>query len=276
MSDTEEVRIPRRAPLRRANTDTEFDTRRFNKKLEKIRSNSDQLSRRRHPQKRAERLLQDLKDIPRPRSPSLSQAYVETLEAIAEKTRGCEKAVQQLSERPDIRPAIHQALADSSIQPLLRWPEKLWHRSAFKRLVFDKHGQPRDSGLEVQLLAHWLAEQSPDTYLREDGGARRMFKYLVEELDPWKPASKINLFVQCALHCNQLPPRLLQILKQLRRCVPELSGSLLFSQLMLGSYLPRALERGFTEADIKEAMRSVVAPPERSRWILDSIWRQFD
>lgn len=262
--------------LRRTKTDSEGDIERFNAKLKKIKNNSEKLSRRSRPERKAKRLLNDLKALPRPCSPSTSEAFLDVLDTIGDKTKDCEIQILKLSERPDLSHAIKAALESDSLEPLLVWPERVWTKSAYRRLSMDKEtGKLReDCSLTVRLLATWMKEciDSTQTYLRSDsGGGRKLFKFLFTELDPWKPVLNRHLFRQCIIHCMALPEPLLHILIRLRKEVPDLSAESLISAILLGCYLPKAQKEGFPLAEIQEAMRSCSNPPKECAWMMERV-----
>ena len=263
--------------LRRAKTDINGDIERFNVKLKKIKTNSEKLSRRSRPERKAKRLLQDMKSLPRPRSPSSCEAYLDVLSTIGDSTSGCEKKISKLAEKPDLSQAIDRALEKNSVKPLLEWPEKLWNKSAFKQLSIDSEtGKLRENNtLLVRLMATWMMEcGTVDTYLREDnGGGRRLLKYLVAQIDHWNPVLGRDLFRQCIIHCTSLPPPLLEILRSLRTEVNDLSVQVLLSAMLLGCYLPKAQRYGFSIEAVKQAMKSCNEPPKEISWMLERVYQ---
>lgn len=274
MEDTgkKEALSPRQ--LRRTKTLNEIEMERSSVKIRRIKSHSEGLSRHRHPDRKAKHLLKDLQALPRPRSPSMSAAYLDALDIISQQTPGNEKKIAKLAQRPDLSKAIAEAFERNSIEPLITWPERLWTKRAYRRLLIDPETRELrdDHALFIRLLATWMHECDPLTYLREDtGGGKRMFIVMVDTLDSWIPNPDQDLFKQCIIHCVKLPYPLARILRLLRRAVPLLLGDVLLSALMLNCYLPRAKAAGFEFGQIKDAMRKCFSPPHEMTWALEKV-----
>ncbi len=269
--------------LRRTKTAYEFNTV-YKRELAKIKSNSEKLTRRKREsrEKKTPRLVEDLKRLPRPRSPSLAKAFQETAETVAANgltatTSNYTEQLAELQERHDLQDSINEAHRISKIGPLLAWDESLWNRSAFKLLFYP--GKHLESRLGVYLLVHWLENQGPGSYFREDGGASRMLKFLVSELDSWRPTKKEkkknDLFSQCIEHCAILPQDLHTILSSLVKRVESLTGEIMFSALMLHVYLPQAKKAEFSLKSIKEAQRQCRDPPDDLKFSLKMVYALF-
>lgn len=272
MGDTSKKEPLSPRQLRRTKTVDEIEMERSSVKIRRIKSNSEGLSRRRHPERKAKHLLKDLQALPRPRSPSMSAEYLDALENISQQTPGNERKIARLTQRPDLSAAIAEAFEKNSIEPLVIWPERLWPKRAYRRLLIDPETKElrEDHSLFVRLLAAWMQESRADTYLREDtGGGKRMFIAMVDALDNWIPNPDQDLFKQCIIHSIHLPYPLARILRMLRRAVPALKGDMLLAALMLNCYLPRANVAGCEFGQIKVAMQSCFSPPQDMAWMLE-------
>lgn len=259
--------------LRRTKTVDELEMEKSIVKIRRIKSSSEGLSRHRRPERKAKHLLNDLKAVPRPRSPSMTAAYLDALDNIKTHTSGSEKQISRLAERPDLSGAIDEALESGELAPLLNWPERLWTRRAYRRLIIDPSTKDlrEEFPLAVALLAGWMKESSTsETYFREDtGGGRQMLKFLIDELDSWIPNPDQDLFKQCIIHCIKLPYSLSRILLSLRRAVKDLPADILLSSLLLTSYLPRAMKAGCKPDDMRMAMRQCFSPPKEMGWMVE-------
>lgn len=271
----ESDKSPRLSPrqLRRTKTENELEMERSIVKIRRIKSNSEELSRRRNPERKAKQMLKNLQSMPRPRSPSVSIEYMAVLENIKMQTPGHEQQIAKLAQRPDLSRAIADALKSNSLEPLLNWPERLWPERAFRRLLVDPETKElrTNCSLFIQLLATWMGDHStPETYLREDDiGGKRMFIFMVNTLDSWAPHPNQDLFNQCVFHCIRLPYALARLLRRLRRAVPRLASDILLSALLLNCYLPRALTAGFKSQALTVAMRQCLSPPKEMSWLLE-------
>jgi hypothetical protein len=265
---------PRLSPrqLRRAKTENELEVERSIVKIQRIKSNSEELSRHRNPERKAKQMLKTLQSLPRPRSPSISIEYMAVLENIKIQSPGHDQQIAKLAQRPDLSRAIADAVESNSLEPLLNWPERLWPERAFRRLLIDPETKElrSDCSLFVRLLATWVEDHStPETYFREDDiGGKRMFIFMVNTLDSWVPQPNQDLFNQCVFHCIRLPYALARLLRRLRRAVPKLASDILLSALLLNCYLPRALTVGCKPQALTLAMRQCLSPPKELSWLL--------
>lgn len=262
--------------LRRAKTQEEFNYR-YKEQLKRIGSQSDELRRKHNPGREADRLLDKIANLPRPRSASTSKAYLQALQEIRENSPSCdnEARIQELEKQPDLQHALHVARRSGSIIPLIGWPDSVWTTDVFRRLLFRREVvQEAGIKLTIALARQWLRGASENTEFREDGAAKTLLIFIVNELDDWKPNSSHppSLFRQCCIHYAQLSTDLLQILEALQMSL-NLLPEVLLRAINLNVFMPRALAAGFTTTQTKEVMKQFLTPSNRRQQTLHNIYR---
>src|SRR3989338_2842527 len=262
--------------LRRAKTQEEFNYR-YKEHLKRIGSRSDQLRRKHNPNRKAERLLDELANLPRPRSASTSEAYLQALQEIRDNSPGYdnEMRIQELEKKPDLNYALHVARRSGSIVPLVGWPDSVWTADVFRRLLFRREVvQEMGIKMTIALARQWLHGASENTEFREDGAAKTLLIFIINELDDWKPDpnAAYSLFWQCCTHYTQLSDNLLQLLERLQTSL-NILPEVLLRAINLNEFMQRALSAGFSIAQTKKVMKQFLTPSPRRQQTLHDIYR---